>query len=194
MIAVGTLITALVALQTARDSHDQVQLLKRQVAFNASETRPFLRLKPSISLGKNSRVLVGMIELGRIPARVTAYDMLVQVGRHVVEPRGGTFNTGDVLYPDQPGLGIFQTLSKEDAASFISGSDPIVVGECAIYGPITADDTRLWKVSAASRFDSDAELPTGLFANEVEVPSGTDKCDASSVRDEWISQLKLHPK
>ena len=133
-----------------------------------------------------------MIELGRIPARVTAYDMLVQVGRHVVEPRGGPFNTGDVLYPDQPGLGIFQTLSKEDAASFISGSDPIVVGECAIYGPITADDTRLWKVSAAFRFDSDAELAKGLFTKEVEVPSGTDKCDASSLRDEWASQLKLH--
>jgi hypothetical protein len=71
---------------------------------------------------------------------------------------------------------------------------PIVVGGCVIYGSITTDDPRRWRISAAYRFDSLAELPIGLFANEVGVPTGTDKCDASSLRDEWASQLKLYPK
>lgn len=194
MIAVGTLITAGVALQTARDSHDQVQLLKRQVAFNSDETRPFLRLKPSISLGKKSRALLGIVEVGRIPAKVIAYDMLVQVGHYVVEPKGGTFNTEDVLYPNQPGLGVYQTLNQTDIAPFASGAEPIVVAACAVYGPITADDKREWMVSVAYDFDSNAKLPRGLFANEVRVPPRTEKCDATSVRSEWKSHLKLYPR
>ena len=56
LIAIGTLATAFVAYRTANDSHEQVQLLARQVAFNSSETRPFLRLKPDISAGKLLRV------------------------------------------------------------------------------------------------------------------------------------------
>jgi hypothetical protein len=194
MIALGTLATAFVAYKSARDSHEQVQLLKRQVDFNSSETRPFVRLTSSISPGKTIHVLLNVVDHGRIPARVMGYDMAIQIGRKVVEPKGGTFNTQDILYPDEPGLGVFQTLTQTEARSFTSGSEPVVVAGCVVYGSITADDTRRWKVSAAYRFDSLAGLPVGLFANEVGIPAGTDKCDASSLRDEWTSQLKLYPK
>jgi hypothetical protein len=148
LIAIGTLATALVAYRTAKDSHEQVQLLSRQVAFNSIETRPFLRLKPSISAGKPIRVDLEVLSLGKIPARLIAYDMLIQVGGQVIPPKGGTFNTGDVLYADQPGLGIFQILTNEQAKSFIAGAEPIVAGGCAIYGSITGEDARRWKVSS----------------------------------------------
>lgn len=190
LIAVGTLATAFVAYRTALDSHEQVQLLKRQVELNSMETRPFLRLKSSVQLEKPTRVLFQVINLGRIPARVVAYDMVLQVGRKVIEPKGSTFNTQDILYPEQPGLGVFRTLSEVDASFFGKSAQPIVIGGCLIYGSITSEDTRRWKVSAAYRFDSPGELPIGLFAKEVGVPAQTDMCDASSLRDEWASQMK----
>jgi hypothetical protein len=194
LIAIGTLATAFVAYRTANDSHEQVQLLARQVAFNSSETRPFLRLKPNISAGKLIRVDLDVRSLGRIPARLIAYDMMIQVGHKVIPPKGGTFNTGDVLYTDQPGLGIFQMLTDEQEKPFIRGAEPIIASGCAIYGSITGDDTRRWKGSVAYRFDSARELPIGLFANEIEVTPGTDKCDASTLYAEWTSQLKIYPK
>lgn len=194
VIAVGTLATALVAYRTAQDSHEQVQLLKRQVDFNSMETRPFLRVKPSVSTNKPATVLMNVVSVGRIPGRLIAYDMLVQVGHKVIEPRGGTYNTQDVLYPDQPALGVFQSLTQEDATSFTRGSNPIVVAGCVVYGPITGDDTRRWKVAAVYRFDSVSELPVGLFTKEVSVPPGTERCDARTLPEEWKSQLKLYPK
>jgi len=194
LIAIGTLATAFVAYRTANDSHEQVQLLARQVAFNSSETRPFLRLKPDISAGKLLRVDLDVRSLGRIPARLIAYDMMIQVGHKVIPPKGGTFNTGDVLYTDQPGLAIFQTLTDEQEEPFIRGAEPIIASGCAVYGSITGDDARRWKVSVAYRFDSARELPIGLFANEIEVTPGTDKCDASTLYAERASQLKIYPQ
>jgi hypothetical protein len=194
LIALGTLATALVAYRAALDSHEQVQLLKSQVDFNSMETRPFLRVKSSVSTDKPASVSMNVLNVGRVPGRVIAYDMLVQVGHKVIEPRGGTFNTHDVLYPDQPGLGVFQPLTQEDATSFARGGNPIVVGGCVIYGSITENDARRWKVSAAYRLDSVSELPIGLFAKEVSVPPGTERCDASTLREEWQAQLKLYPK
>jgi hypothetical protein len=194
LIAVGTLATAYVAYQSERDTQEQVQLLKRQVDYNSSETRPFLRLKPNIPPGKATSVYLDVINLGRIPARVIAYDMLVQLGDKLIEPKGGTVNTQDVLYPDQPGMGVFQTLTPEEAQNYLRDSAPIVVGGCVIYGSITADDPRRWKASAAYHFDSHSELPRGLLASEAGVPTGTDKCDASSLRDEWAAQLKVNRK
>ena len=194
LIAVGTLATAGVAYRTALDSHEQVQLLKRQVGFNAIETRPFLRLKSSISNEKPISAYLHLINVGRIPARVIAYDMVVQLGRRTIEPKGGTFNTQDVLYPDQPGLGVFQTLSEGDANSFERSGEPIVIGGCAIYASVSTDDPRRWKVSAAYRHDASSGLPTGLFAKEVDVPSDGDRCDASLLRTEWASQLKTYPR
>ncbi len=119
---------------------------------------------------------------------------MIQVGHELIPPKGGTFNTGDVLYTDQPGLGIFQTLTDEQEKPFIRGAEPIIASGCAIYGSITGDDTRRWKGSVAYRFDSARELPIGLFANEIEVTPGTDKCDASTLYAEWASQLKIYPK
>jgi hypothetical protein len=120
--------------------------------------------------------------------------MMIQVGHEVIPPKGGTFNTGDVLYTDQPGLGIFQTLTDEQEKPFITGAEPIIASGCAIYGSITSDDTRRWKGSVAYRFESARELPIGLFANEIEVTPGTDKCDASTLYAEWASQLKIYSK
>ena len=194
LIAIGTLAAAMVAYENAKDSHEQVQLLARQVAFNSSETRPFLRLKPSISAGKRVCVDLEVLSLGKIPARLIAYDMLIQVGRQVVPPNGGTFNTGDVLYADQPGLGIFQMLTEEQARPFVTGAEPIIAGGCAIYGSVTGDDARRWKITVAYRFDLGRELPIGLFANEIGAPLGTEKCDANTLYADWASQLKLYPK
>jgi hypothetical protein len=194
VIAIGTLGTAAVAYRTALDSHEQVQLLKRQVDFNSMETRPFLRLKSSVSTDKPASVFLNVINVGRLPGRVIAYDMMVQVGHKVIEPQGGTFNTQDVLYPDQPGLGVFQPLTQEDTTSYARSGNAIVAGGCLIYGSITEEDTRRWKVTAVYRFDSASELPIGLFAREVSVPSEADRCDASTLREEWTSQLKRYPK
>lgn len=194
LIAIGTLGTALVAYRTALDSHEQVQLLKRQVDFNSMEARPVFHLNPSVSTDSPATVFLNVFNVGRIPGRVIAYDMVIQVGDKVIEPRGGTLNTLDVLYPDQRGLGVFQPLSKEDATSFTRGGKPIVAGGCVIYASITEDDSRRWKVSTAYRFDSVSELPIGLFAKEVSVPLEVKRCDASTLREEWQSQLKRYPK
>jgi hypothetical protein len=194
MIAAGTLLTAFVAYQNERDTHDQVQLLKRQVDLNSSESRPFLRVKPSISSEKDLRVLLAITNPGRIPARVVAYDMLIQLGREIIEPKGGTFNTNDIIYPDQTGLGIYQILSPSDSASFQGGAEPLVVGGCLVYSSISADDPRRWRVSVAYHFDSTDKPPIGLFATEIGVSPNTKKCDASSLREEWSTQLKLYPK
>jgi hypothetical protein len=160
---------------------------------NSIETRPFLRGKPSISPGKPFRVVLGVTNVGKIPARVIGYDMVIQVGPKVIEPKGGTFNVQDVLYPDQPGLGVFQTLTDAEASPFTKGLEPIVTGGCVIYESISADDTRRWRVWVAYRFDQ-VDQPLGLVANEVDVPLETYKCDAGSLRDEWLSQLKVYPK
>src|SRR5690348_5883992 len=90
LIAVGTLFAALAAYKAAQDSHEQVQVLKRQVEFNSMETRPFVHLKPIVSPETPLRPTLGMVYFGRIPARVLAYDLEVQVGRKVIEPKGGT--------------------------------------------------------------------------------------------------------
>jgi len=196
LIAIGTLLTAIATYQNGTDTHEQLQLLKRQVEFNSTETRPFFREKSRVSRSeKGLRVYLEVINVGRIPGRVLAYDLMVQIGHEVLEPKGGTFNTHDILYPDQPGLGIFATLTEDEAIPFIRGTQPLLAAGCVIYGSITADDTRRWKVSAAYRFDSITdELPIGLFANEVGVSTAIGTCDAHSVRDEWTSLLKQYPK
>jgi len=193
LIALGTLGTAFVAYQTAQDTHEQVQLLKRQVNFNSSETRPFFRLMSSAP-DNGLRVTLNVSNPGRVPGRLIAYDMVVQVGRNVHEPKGGVFNSGDILYPDRAGLGVYETLTQVEATSFHKGLEPPVAGGCVIYGPIAGDDTRRWKVSAAYRMNAHEELPILLLAKETEVPEETDACDASSLHEEWAAQLKLQPK
>lgn len=168
---------------------------KRSVCpFAAIETRPFLHLKSSISKEKAVSADLRLINVGRIPARVIAYDMVVQLGRKIVVPKGGTFNTQDVLYPDQSGLGVFQTLNEADADSFERSGEPIVIAGCAIYASVSTDDPRRWKVSAAYRHDASSGLPMSLFAKEVDVAADIDRCDASSLRAEWASQLKRYPR
>lgn len=194
MIAAGTLGTAFVAYQNGRRTQDQVQLLKQQVELNSTETRPFLRLKAGVSPGKPFRVFLKIINVGPVPGRVIGYDMMVQVGREVVRPRGKLLNTGDILYPNQPGLGVFEDLTQRESKAFEGRLQPVVAGGCVVYGSITSDDARRWKVSAAYHFDSWDKLPIGLVAREVPVPAKTDSCDASSLRNEWASQLKLYPK
>lgn len=194
MIAAGTLATAFVAYQNGRRTQEQVQLLKQQVGLNSAETRPFFRLKASVSLTKPYRVVLKIIDAGPIPGRVIGYDMFVQVGREVVEPKGGILNTGDILYPDQPGLGVYLPLSKTEFKEFEERSEPLVAGGCVVYAPTTLDNTRRWTVSAAYHFDSWNNVPIGLFAREVPVSAQTDSCDAASLRNEWASQLKIYPK
>jgi hypothetical protein len=196
LIAIGTLIIAMATYQNGTDTHEQLQVLKRQVEFNSTETRPFLRVKSTISRsGKGLQVFLNVINVGKIPGRVLAYDLLVQVGSEIIEPKGRTFTTHDILYPDQSGLGVFATLTEDEGIPFIQHSQPLIAAGCVIYGSITVDDTRRWRVSAAYRFDSITdEIPKGLFANEVSVPTAMDRCDAHSVRDEWASLLKLHAK
>ncbi len=192
LVALGTLATAYVAYKTANDTHEQVQLLKRQVEFNASETRPFLRVKPAIiPWGKNFRVLMGVVNVGHIPGRVLAYDMTVQVGRRLIERQGSKLYTGDIIYPEQPGLELFRMLTQEQASTFVRGSEPVVVGGCVVFGSITTEDNRRWEVSNVYRFDSLDELPLGLFANEVSIPLETSSCDADSLRDKWAAQIRL---
>jgi hypothetical protein len=120
--------------------------------------------------------------------------MVIQVGQNVIEPTGATFNTHDVLYPDQPGLGVYQTLTLAQARPFRTGAEPLIVGGCIVYSSITVEDVRRWKATAAYRFDSSNAIPLGLFTTEVSVPPSTEKCDASSLYEEWKSQLKLYPK
>lgn len=194
LIALGTLATAFVAYRTAQDSHEQVLLLKRQVEINSSEARPFLRVTSRVSPENHSRVLLRITNIGRLPGRVIAYDMLVQVGPHVHEPEGGVMSTGDILYTDQPGLGVFETLTHAEATSFQKGLEPLVAGGCVVYGSITAEDTRRWRVSAAYRLDALGGLPGLLFAKEVEVPPRKDACDASLLREEWAAQVKIQRK
>lgn len=193
VVAVATLLTAVVAYRNEQDTREQVQLLKRQVDFNSAETRPFLRLKPSLPPGKPFRVDLEGFEVGQIPARLIAYDMLVQVGHRVLPPKGGTINTPDILYPNQPAGGIFLPFTHRQLLPFLEGSEPLIVGGCVVYGPISGKDPRRWMASVVYRFDSPTGLPLALLADEVAVPPRTNACDASKLRDQWLSQLKIHP-
>jgi hypothetical protein len=195
LIALGTLATAIVTYRNGRVTGEQVELLKRQVDLNAAETRPFLRLKPKISLGESTRAFLDAFNLGPVPARIIGYDMVVQVGHNVVAPKGHTYiNTTDILYAGQKGLGVFLDLGGSDTQHFKLDSDPIIVGGCVIYTPVTAGDARRWKVSTAYRFDRDEVIPLGLFTDEVAVPQDADSCDAGGLWHQWNAQLKLRSR
>jgi hypothetical protein len=194
VIALSTLATAYVTYQNGRVTAKQVELLRRQVDLNAAETRPFVRLKPSLSSEGKSRAFIDALNLGPVPARIIAYDMVVQVGANMIKPNGGAYNTGDILYAGQKGLGVFLELTGSQINPFKIGLEPIVVGGCVVYAPVTAGDIRRWKVSTAYRFVRGDELPLGLFTDEVTVRQDASTCDASGLRNQWEAQLKLHPR
>jgi hypothetical protein len=124
--------------------------------------------------------------LSPIPASVVYDELRTWVDGNTT----GTFlfnRTGDILYQHRSGAQTLPQMPNGLAKAVISGKAQLMIGTCAVYGALSPSDHRRWEVRALYSYQPHDELPVVQYLQEADITETAKRCDASTLRSEWLS-------